>query len=288
MTGGLGNQLFKIFHGVKLSEIFNEDFVLDNTWYRDSRDRRNLVSSREYDLNFFPKIRDLDYLTWKSSSAHRRFGQLMRRSHPWIQSKVGYMVENNRQAFLKTMTPPRFVDGSFESTEFLPSKRTILELISGVSESTWISSRISELQTSGPVAIHVRRGDFTRLPHMYDIVSPDYYRRALQASIMNFGERPIHLFSDDPTEAIKFLGDGFKIQEAVLQKRETQTAEVFHLLTNYPIIIGANSTFSWWAGYLSHLKGNSLFCSMPERFLGPGFQDPSIKLRYPGVSIFPN
>lgn len=285
VTGGLGNQLFKFFHGIQLSKLFQTSLEIDRTWYLDPRDRRNLVDSREYDIDFFPEIAKVSASVWRSSDNQRIFGQIMRRVPLFLQYGVGYMTDSNRHHFLSKERCPRFVDGSFENLDFLPDSDTISAFLNIEFETEWLESKIYDVRTDDPLAIHVRRGDFLKLPGMYDVVTRDYYLKALRLSIEKNGTRPIHLFSDDPTSAINFLGDGFPIDRVILQDQNVKTAEVFHLLSNYSSLIGANSTFSWWAGYVSHLKGLSNFCSMPQKFLGPGHDDPAGKLRHPGITV---
>jgi hypothetical protein len=288
ITGGLGNQLFKLFHGVHLSNLFQTNLEIDTTWYLDSRDRRKLVASREFDIDFFPEIARVATKTWRSPGQQRVFGQIMRRAPFNVQNRVGYMTDSNRQLFIDDKRRPRFVDGSFESLEFLSDSKTITTFLQYDGSTEWLTPRIKDVRTNNPLAIHVRRGDFLNLPDMYDVVSRDYYSKALQMAREKNGVQPIHLFSDDPTSAIAFLGSDFPVDKIISQELGVKTAEVFHLLSHYPTLIGANSTFSWWAGFVSHLKEISNFCTMPQKFLGPGHDDPANRLRHPGVTVIPS
>ena len=288
ITGGLGNQLFKFFHGIYLSELFLQPLVLDRTWYRDPRDRRNLVSSRDFDLAYYPRIREVKSVEWKSAALNKKFGQVLRRLHPSIQTSLGYMVENNRSIFLDKNLSPNFVDGSFEDVNFLPAPDTILHYLSRSEKSAWLESNLNDVHSSRPIAVHVRRGDFMNLPQMYDVVSLSYYQSAISSAQKIYGRKQIHLFTDDPESAKVFLGKDFRVDKVIHQEPTTQTAEIFELLSRYPIVIGANSTFSWWAGFLGHLRGDCAYYTMPNSFLGPNFIDPSINLRHPGAVVFPN
>lgn len=285
ITGGLGNQLFKFFHGISLSNTYKENLIVDKTWYRDSRDRRNLVSERKFDLSYYPKIREVPFVEWRSSRLHKIFGQTLRRSHPYLQYKVGYLVEMNRNRFLDNLNAPSIIDGSFEQIDYLPDSEIILDYLNPPDDSEWLKTSTLEIVTDQPIAIHVRRGDFLNIPHMYDVVKPTYYYNALEAVQEKFGERPIHLFSDDPTSALMFLGKDFPIDRVIFQSSEIETAEIFELLSRYQFLIGANSTFSWWAGYLGFLRGTTALCTMPEKFLGAGFSDPATKLRHAGSIV---
>lgn len=287
ITGGLGNQLFKFFHGVALSGIYDDRLVIDRTWYVDSRDRRNLVSNRAFDLDFYHKIKTVQTTEWNSVSSHRIFGQILRRLPSTIQTLAGYMVEGNRDTFIQNSKTPRFVDGSFENFNFLPKPEVILDYLSISRKSTWFNDKMLEVVSDKPIAVHVRRGDFLNIPQMYDVVSPAYYKNTIISAINEFGSRPLHLFSDDPETAIRFLGKEIEIDKIISPTEDVQTPEVLELLSRYPVIIGANSTFSWWAAYIGFLRGDNFYYTMPDKFLGGDFIDPSLNLRHSGATVFP-
>jgi len=286
ITGGLGNQLFKIFNAVSISKAIQASFVLDTSWYNYPSKKGQLFSNRIFELDYFPKIRDLPRKTWGSNKSHEIVGQVFRRSPSIISNRVRYLTERNRDAFITGLISPLIVDGSFESLANLPSENTILDYLTSPSTtSVWYQQSIDIVKSERPIALHVRRGDFLNMPYLYDVVPRNYYINALSMIRDNFGSRPIHLFSDEPVNAIKFLDPSIEIEKVILQPAETQTSEVFNLLSSYPYIVGGNSTFSWWAGFLGHIRNNVDFVSMPSRFLKLEVGDPAPNLIYDGVTV---
>ena len=94
------------------------------------------------------------------------------------------------------------------------------------------------------IGIHVRRGDYLNHPTIHPTCSMEYYEQALAS----LPDKPVKVFSDDQEWCAKnFKGDKFHISTK-------DFIEDFELMRkcNYHII--ANSSFSWWAAWLSDSK----------------------------------
>ena len=213
----------------------------------------------------------------------------MRRAPMVVQRRAGYLVESSRGYFIKMNKIPRFVDGSFERLANLPSPSVILDyLISNKVESSWLSRQTDLVTAESPIAVHVRLGDFLNLPEMYDVIKPSYYSNALEILRASNSSRPIHLFSDDPELAMSFLPKGITPSKVVEQEAGVKTAEILTLMSRYPDLICANSTFSWWAGYLGFLKGTMRKSILPQRFLADPKSDPLQHLVHAGSILVSN
>lgn len=289
ITGGLGNQLFKFFNAVDLEAKLNQPMELDLTWYLNPIDNRNLVSSRTFDLNYFPNIRKVNQIEWSSTLAHKRTGQLLRHSSGGLKKFMRYLDEGNRNYYIENSLNAKIVDGSFEKLINLPEATTIKNYLTmPITFSPWLQNKLIKVEELQPIAVHIRRGDFINLPELYDVLKPSYYTNSLNLVFKLFGKRPTHLFSDDYLSAVKFLNNEILFDEVIQQDPGINTAEIFSLLSRYPIIISANSTFSWWAGYLGYLNESAKFVSMPEKFLVSDQVDPAKYLKHSGTTIVSN
>jgi len=93
----------------------------------------------------------------------------------------------------------------------------------------------------GFVSIHVRRGDYVNNPFYVDLTQTDYYDKA----IAMFPGKKFLVFSDDKEFAkTYFKGNDFQVMEGTEE-------EDFNMMASCSGIIGANSSFSWWAAYLN-------------------------------------
>jgi hypothetical protein len=93
------------------------------------------------------------------------------------------------------------------------------------------------------VGIHVRRGDYVNNPFYTDFSKTDYYERAMAL----FPGKEFLIFSDDK----EWCKTRFPNIETYSGKTEL---EDFNGLASCEGIIMANSSFSWWASYLSSAK----------------------------------
>lgn len=92
------------------------------------------------------------------------------------------------------------------------------------------------------VAIHVRRGDYVNHPFYVDLSETPYYRDAM----LQFPDADFIVFSDD-LEWCKqqpvFKGYEFSEGKTELEDLNLMTSCIGHII--------ANSSFSWWAAFMS-------------------------------------
>lgn len=91
------------------------------------------------------------------------------------------------------------------------------------------------------VAIHVRRGDYLVLP-IHPVLSIDYYREAIKQFP---ADTKFTVFSDDIEWCTNnFFGNDFDFSVGRTDIEDLQ------FMASHKAVIMANSSFSWWAGYL--------------------------------------
>jgi Glycosyl transferase family 11 len=111
-----------------------------------------------------------------------------------------------------------------------------------------------EMQRPGSICIHVRRGDYVNDPTTsahHGICSIDYYKNGL-ASLRNSGARgPIFVFSDDTKWCSENFGEWPDVMIVEDEHAGPRGSIHFWLMTLCHNFVIANSTFSWWAAWLS-------------------------------------
>ena len=102
------------------------------------------------------------------------------------------------------------------------------------------------------VGVHVRKGKnpyipeepkYNENPFHFNILETDYYERAMAM----FPDEKFVIFSDDP----EYCKERFKGENIQVMERGKDDVEDFNLLASCKHLILANSSFSWWAGYLN-------------------------------------
>lgn len=101
-----------------------------------------------------------------------------------------------------------------------------------------------DIEPISQVAIHVRRGDYVNNPFYVDLMTTGYYERAMAL----FPNESFLVFSDD----IEWC----KEQEIFKGCEFIHGTEIedLNMMAGCKGIIMANSSFSWWAAYLSKGK----------------------------------
>jgi len=84
------------------------------------------------------------------------------------------------------------------------------------------------------VAVHVRRGDY--IGTRFEVCDESYYRKAMSLFSDQFT-----IFTDDPAWCKRFGCEIF----------EGSTEQAFRSMSNHKAVICSNSSFSWWASYIS-------------------------------------
>lgn len=95
------------------------------------------------------------------------------------------------------------------------------------------------------VAIHVRRGDYVNNPFYVDLYFTDYYERAMA----EFPDCEFLVFSDD----INWCKKQPIFASCEFSEGNDEITDL-NIMTACKGIIMANSSYSWWASYLSNAK----------------------------------
>jgi hypothetical protein len=120
--------------------------------------------------------------------------------------------------------------------------------------SSWLRKQVEMAGDKRLVAIHIRRGDYVKLSETFGLLAIDYYSGALN-ELRDRGHSwdEIWVFSDDIAQAKKLLEpikSKFKLK-FIEPPEGNNPLESLVLFGKAKFGIIANSTFSWWASFLS-------------------------------------
>ncbi len=99
------------------------------------------------------------------------------------------------------------------------------------------------------VAVHIRRADYLKLAHVHHLLPLSYYQHAI-----HYLNQPntLFLFFSDDKEFIRKTFKGICVDDS--------DENEFKLMAHCDDFIIANSTFSWWAAYLSKTVDKTVIC----------------------------
>lgn len=154
--------------------------------------------------------------------------------------------------------------GYFQSPKYFNRDR-VLQLFSLVEKDrAFLIEKYSEAFSHADItSINVRRGDYLYYPHRFPFVGKRYYKGALS----RHGELKDFLICSDDIEWCKkyFTKSRFPDRNFYFSY-ETSAVNDMHLASICKHNILANSTFSWWGGYLNENKQKITMA--PSRWFG--------------------
>ena len=130
---------------------------------------------------------------------------------------------------------------------------------------------VDEVFDQGPIALHIRRGDFLINSGNHANLQIDWYKHALKKF---HHTREVIIFTDDPSWVNSqelFESDRFILSEG------NSSYHDLYLMTQCEDFIIANSTFSWWGAWLAN-KGRVV---APSTWFGPNNSHLNTKDLYP-------
>lgn len=251
LQGGLGNQLFGWAAGFSLSKKLNTNLTLNS---------RNLIM-RGYELDEF-KLSDEILLTNPGGNLFSSIN-LIDDSFKEESFKYDEKFENLRK--------PTTLKGYFQSWKYFDvygdEIRSLLALKEESENLVTLSEELKKYQILG---IHIRRGDYVGLEDYHGLTSTTYFKNAVQIIQKLSGYEKIMVFSDSIEIAKEVFPDG----DYFISSRELNSSpETLILMSRCNSLIGSNSSFSWWAGYIGSSN------SSPRIFPRPWFTNTSIDTR---------
>lgn len=267
LAGGLGNQLFKFCAGIKIAGEIQKNLVGDISWFKYFPRSSGVVETRDFGLAYFPNLRNFDFVQSRNPVLQKKKSQFMKRCPNVIRRQLGFFTERDF-SLLENYKRAKILEGNFEDTRFLPQTEQLMHLLAfPKSKSEWLNSSYTEYKPEKSIAVHIRRRDYDRLPHIYDLLTVDYYIEAVEYLNSRLGDLPITLFSDDIPAALHWIGKSVRVTKKVEVPSSIHSGEILQLLSSFSGLVTAHSTFSWWAGKLGSINGTCREVVMPSRFL---------------------
>jgi hypothetical protein len=110
----------------------------------------------------------------------------------------------------------------------------------------------------GVCGIHVRRGDYLKFPNHHPVQTMEYYNQAMD----EVGASRYVIFSDD----IEWCQKNFTRSNCIVSEKASPHTDLSCMTACNHFII-ANSSFSWWAAWLSKHEDKKVIA--PKNWFGP-------------------
>ena len=247
--GGLGNQLFNLVATLSVANAHGWDVEVDLRQAAHSSPQgihslEGLMPS-QFGRSQLRVCEPAGALRSLAQDARRRLAEKSPRvgttARAFSSSHLGYEPVLNR------VGPGTRISGYFQTFAYAQSLehgelRRALSLKSP--SNSWRSLR-RELADQQPVALHIRRGDYAS-SQGFGILDTPYYVTAMQLLQSTLGNRPVWIFTDDPSGA----NNDFPSATRIIGP-ELNPAETLDLMSRAAGLVIANSSLSWWSAWLA-------------------------------------
>lgn len=263
--GGLGNQLFQFALAVALSDVQRVPIFLDTSWHKASSDRP--LELNEIDLRGLSLT---DKITRTEDLTLRAIAKFPERLRIWLEGRIGVVNEQGLtfDPRILNVQPGVLIRGYFQSWKYFVEVNELVcsSIRSPIQTSDWFCKQSNRLNELGPwIGIHVRRGDYLTPAAMsqHGVLGDEYYKNACSAIRGITGELPVVVFSDDEPAARRLLSP--VVDEAIWfnAPADSSSLENLLLMANASHLVTANSTFSWWAGWLNDRPKRTVVAPAP-------------------------
>jgi len=266
LTGGLGNQMFQYAFGRAIAEKYKTNLKLHfaNALFN---------TQREFELGVFnisatlATVGDLQKFGIMRNRIFNRFLYLL---------DERYKIQFNKHVV--TQRYPYVFNSDYLSTKndsyiqgYWQDERYFKEIENIIRKEFTPKKKLDEknikileqIQASTSVSIHVRRGDYiTNKANMLQFIGLDYYVDAIKQIEKSMPNSEYFVFSDD----ISWCKDNFKQitnkTHFIDHNKGKDAYKDIVLMSACKHNIIANSTFSWWGGWLNQNKNK--ICIKPS------------------------
>jgi glycosyltransferase involved in cell wall biosynthesis len=274
LLGGLGNQLFQI--AAALSQSNSGKIRLHQSLGNPRVNQQNLPDALDFDFPFEIECvsSEIDQSILKKvlnfalriGNSHRRLAR-----EEFLQNIVSGIVNCFASIHFREWTKVirgrdvgftklkidsggDFYLGYFQSYRYLAENPFAAEQFSKIrlkqdsqEELFWVK----KIEIDQPIVVHIRLGDYLT-ERNFGLIGEEYYRSALKILNAEGANQNIWIFSDDVQMAKERFGEIFPKSTFWFNDHNLTPAQTLEIMRHGKKFVIANSTFSWWAAYLSY------------------------------------
>ena len=263
LKGGLGNQMFQFATGYCLSKKNNTNLVFDTRLmeeYKIKPPPRN--PPRGFDLDIFgiekKTATQKDLLKVLQFPKNYRIRKLI--ASILDRFNILVFLEKNRlldKRILSCKKKNLYLDGHWQIENYFKDYRNEILNIYNFDSLKKIEKNINfikKISLLNSICVNVRRTDFINNPE-HNVIDIEYYKNALKKFSKLIGDDfEIYIFSDD----LKWCKENFSFFKRTNYVEHDYAGNKFYnylyLMTNFKNFILPNSSFAWWAAWLSQKK----------------------------------
>lgn len=247
LMGGLGNQLFQLFNLMAYAEMYKQEFFLED------------VAPQRADRPFY----------WDTLLASLR---------KYLKPPVTMPVYQEPVFEYHPITPFRLIHQPFKFLGYFQSYKYFQKYENVIFEHIQLKETLDKTREKYPfdysdfISMHFRVGDYKYLPQHHPVLPVSYYTSALHVMMqMTTARRVLYFYEvedkDHVENYIRALEPIFPEMSFIAIDTTIPDYEQLCLMACCSQQIIANSTFSWWGGYLN--TSLDKIVTYPSTWFGP-------------------
>ncbi|MCI8344420.1 MAG: alpha-1,2-fucosyltransferase [Clostridia bacterium] len=268
LGGGLGNQMFQYAYARYLMLEYNINFNFNLYEYNV---HSNEIETRKFSLSEFNIINNGNFQKREESikdfKKFNRTKKINRIIGKFISEEKCCQILADLGCICSVSNPYTFynieikkkdgiIHGGFQSEKFfLKHADKIKEELKVKKEVAEKNKKIyEEIKNSNSVAVHIRRGDYLnpKFKHL-NICNEEYYRKGIEY-FMNLDKNFKFFVFSNNHEEVQWIKENYLFlpKGTIFVDNDNMDYEDLQLMYNCKNFVISNSTFSWWAQYLSN------------------------------------
>ena len=270
LMGGIGSQMLQYSTACRLA-LKHNGVVRFDLGYLDDKQRTD-ITIRNFELDYFPvqgQVATADEMrlteAYKHNWLYRTYNKVLKMAG--MKPKFVYLSEGgdfqDRKALLDNAPDADilFLEGYwFNETYFVDvADRIRHDLAFKAFADARNQAVADQIKATCAVSLHVRRGDYLKYPS-HGVCPPAYYERAVEHLANTLPVEPTYfVFSDD----IAWVRDNMPLPGKPVYidwNKGADSIEDIHLMSLCQHHIIANSSFSWWGGWLNPRTDKIVIC----------------------------
>ena len=267
IMGGLGNQLFQVFHLIAYSLTNKVPFYFEQRASPDRPDRPFYWDNFLASLKPFVKSDYDPQLNICGETNH-------------------HFIPVPKYADVNANAPFKFF-GYFQSYKYFEHMQScVFRMIKLDEHKARVKSKHPECDLRDTVALHFRMGDYKKTPSHHPVLDLSYYVAAINVVVKTSNKDDLKVlcfFEQEDTSAVDqkigCLEQIFK--NITFSKVDTRIVDheqlIMMSLCRHNVI--ANSTFSWWGAYFN--TNPDKVVTYPETWFGPSLATKSVADMFP-------
>lgn len=250
LSGGLGNQMFQYAFGKSISILNNQELKFDTIFFEKQDFRKLEITNYSVDINksknkevaevLFPRNFPLKWFSFITN-------KIWKYSDKYIKEKKSFSFDKS----VLNLNGNFYFDGYWQNIKYFENIRETLLREYKIKEKldTYSESIIKKMSESESVSLHVRAGDYLKIPEVGSICNMDYYQKAISYIKGKISNPVFFVFSEDKEYVKKMLPSNLKYE--MINSNIGKPHIDLYLMSKCRHNIIANSSFSWWSAWLN-------------------------------------